>query len=198
LYQNDEYKFSLRYPASLTFKRDGEHYNPYTQEFITDYAANVPVPLVAYFSPSSGLPGAKGEVLIGSVQHLPGLFVVLQKPNDFTNLISYVQERVGKIRAQSKGSATGVNITVPEEVEIGGIVGYEFEWYGLSVMRNANVEIYIERGKYIYHISYEYAGGYIDNPGAWDDAPIEDQNIASDEQLKYSTIKKVISTLRFQ
>ena len=116
-------------------------------------------------------------------------FQIKNKPKDFSNLKSYVENQAQELKKLSPSSATGFDVAVKETTvanQIAFIVGTR----AADVLGNSGDDIYLEKGSYLILIVYSYQK-----------APLEDQNInppySQDEKLKFDTIQKIISTFRF-
>lgn len=191
-YQNEEYGFEVKYPATIIFPALGK-----PQSFTLVFSE---IPKSQITDPS---------VLFTGIIRIIDLSVIIKnKPSGFSNLEKYVEEIAESLKEPVNELPSGIGIVYGTEVKIEKInLGNEKGFAVISIPQPPpkeklsylipkTVSIYLERLNWIYILVYSYMPTFIETPEVFKGDREKEGQIV-DAKLKYQTIQKILSTFKF-
>lgn len=177
-YSNDKFSYTFKYPRSITFSKDISVY-PEEGGNPKNYKAGTEIP-VETDDISQTTPGTESSVVITP------LYInvaVVDKPDNYTSLKSYVDGIVDQTIEMGQNSAAGVYAT-STAYSSNNFSGYKVVVSDGSVIENRDEKYYFERGGYIYSFDVAYSGYYYENKD-------------KDEVARVDTAKTILSSFSF-
>lgn len=179
-YTNAKYGISFDYPKTISFKNDT--YVAGATE-VESFKANTAIPIVIENISDSDY------LLSLSVPVLQFTLSVSRKPSDFEKLADFVRKEMEKMRVAGENSAAGVVVSDPNPEVINGNPAISFSLQGGGAMGNNTSIYYLEKGNFIYSLSYFYSAAIFQGLSG-------DSDAKADEIKRVDAVQKILSSLK--